>query len=334
MSDDPRVAGLIAALKRADRAQLSQTSWTDIDLSKRHLNGLDFSDLKLGGACFNEAHLENAKFERCDLHYAKFGFAKLQGADFRRAGLKGVAFRKSKLMHADLTESNLEETDFTDADLSGASLVGARLVGTVIEGATLTGCRVYGLSAWDIQGTPKDQSGLIVTPASAATVTVDSLEMAQAIHLLSNHRNMLKLIDTYSSKVALLLGRFKKRRKKVLDAVRRRLADMDLAPVVFDFDEPRNRDKTETVIAIASIARFVIVDITNASYNVAQELNAIIPNLPSVPVRPVLMEGHKEPALFEHWQGHASVLDTFRYRDTEHLLSSLEQIVPCPSQHG
>jgi hypothetical protein len=127
---------------------------------------------------------------------------------------------------------------------------------------------------------------LIITRKGQAAVTVDDIEIAQFLYLLLNNSKIRRVIDTVTSKVVLILGRFTPERKRVLDAVREQLRVENYLPILFDLDKPTNRDITETVSTLAHMARFVIADITDAR-SIPQELMEIVPNLPSVPVQPL-----------------------------------------------
>ena len=158
-----------------------------------------------------------------------------------------------------------------------------------MEDATLTDARVYGISAWDLKLKGAIQRELIITPADApSTITVDDLEVAQFIYLLLNNDRIRKVINTITSKVVLILGRFSPERKAVLDALREELRKRDYLPIVFDFEKPSNRDLTETVSTLAHMAKFVIADLTDAK-SLPQELASIVPFLPSVPIQPILL---------------------------------------------
>ena len=82
-------------------------------------------------------------------------------------------------------------------------------------------------------------------------------------------------------------------RKRVLELIREELRRLNYLPVVFDFDKPATRDLTETVSTLAHIAKFVIADITEAR-SIPQELERIVPDLPSVPVQPLLEMSEEE----------------------------------------
>lgn len=72
------------------------------------------------------------------------------------------------------------------------------------------------------------------------------------------------------------------------DALKAKLREFDLVPIVFDWDKPTSRDLTETVALLASMSRFVVADITDAK-SIPQELSEIVARLPSVPVQPILL---------------------------------------------
>jgi hypothetical protein len=66
-------------------------------------------------------------------------------------------------------------------------------------------------------------------------ITTDDIEVAQFLYLLIHNEKLRKVIDTITTKVVLILGRFSEERKVVLDAVRDALRTRDLLPVIFDF---------------------------------------------------------------------------------------------------
>ncbi len=157
-------------------------------------------------------------------------------------------------------------------------------------------------------------------------VTVDNLEVAQFIYLLLKNERIRHVIDTITSKVVLILGRFSEERKPVLDAVREALRDRDLLPIVFDFSVPTSRNVTETVKVLAGLARFVVADVTDAT-EVRAELHNIIPAFPSLPIRPILLCSRVEFVSLGHLAEFPWVLPTFEYEGHEHLLANLERVI-------
>ncbi len=138
----------------------------------------------------------------------------------------------------DLKWAYFYRADLSEADLSGANLRNAILVRTNLTEATLTECHIYGISAWDIELTGAIQNSLVITPDFEPTITVDNLKIAQFIYLLLNNQEIRDIIDTITTKVVLILGRFTPERKAILDALRNILRTKDYVPIMFDFDKP------------------------------------------------------------------------------------------------
>ena len=221
---------------------------------------------------------------------------------------------------------NLIYTDLNGADLSYASLVNTNL-----ENAKLNDCKIYGASAWDLHLKDAEQSNLVITPEDEPIITVDNLKIAQFIYLLLNNPEIRDVLDSIASKVVLILGRFTTKRKLVLDALRNELRRRNYIPILFDFEGPKSRNTTETIRTLAHMARFVIADITNAK-SIPQELMAIVPNLPSVPVQPLLQASEKEYGMFEHFERFPWVLPIFRYNDIKGLVASLSKNIISPAE--
>jgi hypothetical protein len=97
-------------------------------------------------------------------------------------------------------------------------------------------------------------------------------------------------------RAALILGRFTEERKPVLEALRQELRRRKYLPILFDFEKPSSCSTDETITLLARMARFVIADISDAK-SVLQELRAIVPDLPSVPVQPIILEMQEEPGM-------------------------------------
>ncbi len=308
---------------QGERAELQEISSTELGILSGDLRGANFAGSRLffeseegrrrDGIWFLQAKLGNADLRRVDLTGAFINGTDLRGADLRGAILSG----------AQLIECDLREAKLTKANLMGASLLKCNL-----QRASLSGASVYGLSAWDLNTSGLLQRDLVIT-YGGPTVTVDNLEVAQFVHLLLKNQKIRGVIDAISRKGVLILGRFYDERKAVLDALRDRLRDFDLVPMVFDFDKPSRRDLTETVQLLANMSRFVIADVTDAK-SIPQELSHIIPFLPSVPVRPIILDKEYEYSMFEHWDSFDSVLDVYRYQDGNQLTADIRVAIIEP----
>jgi uncharacterized protein YjbI with pentapeptide repeats len=323
---DAKVVG--ADLSRAD---LSMADLPCVDFSRAILDDADLSDAKL-----LEARFVGTRLLRADLSRDLLARADLTRADLSYAKLVETDLSRATLFRTTLTEANLALADFTQAKLGKAvlcraNLSGVRFLETDLNGADLTGCRVYGVSAWNVDLTRTAQSNLLISPRNEPAITVDQLELAQFIYLLLRNQKIRNVIDTITSKVVLILGRFTPERKRVLDAIREELRHRDFVPVLFDFDIPRNRNITETVTLLARMARFIIADLTDPK-SLPQELQAIIPDLEAVPVQPILRLSDREYAMFADFVSRSSVLPIFRYKDERDLLRNLGDKVIQPAQ--
>lgn len=175
------------------------------------------------------------------------------------------------------------------------------------------------------------QSNLVITPERESPIQVDNLEVAQFIYLLLNNEKIRSVIDTITSKVVLILGRFTRERKVVLDAIRDELRKRDYLPVLFDFEKPANKDLTGTISTLANMARFVIADLTDPS-SVPHELAILVPST-VVPVQTIILKGRRKYAMFTdlkkryHW-----VLEPHQYKSQELLIANLGERVITPAE--
>nr|WAH99974.1 MAG: hypothetical protein OI720_00080 [Candidatus Methanoperedens sp.] len=175
------------------------------------------------------------------------------------------------------------------------------------------------------------QSDLIITPDNEPIITVDNLEVAQFIYLLINNEKLRDVIDTITSKVVLILGRFTPEREVVLYALKEELRKRNYLPILFKFEKPNSRNTTETITLLARMARFVIADITDAK-SIAQELGAIVPHIPSVPVQPLLEYSQNEYGMFESMRDYHWVLETYYYKSISEVLASINEKVISPAE--
>ena len=120
-------------------------------------------------------------------------------------------------------------------------------------------------------------------------------------------------------------------RKAVLDALRDELRKRNYLPILFDFEKSTSRTTDETITLLARMARFVIADISDAK-SVLQELRAIVPELPSVPVQPVIIASQEEPGMFDFYRHFPWFLPVHRYDTPAQLLSELSDRVIEPSE--
>jgi uncharacterized protein YjbI with pentapeptide repeats len=313
------------------KANLSHANLSKAFLGRAYLVGVDLIGAHLSEANFFEANLSEAALSQTDLVEARLSGADLSGAILNEANLTRATLKEANLSKANLTRADLTGTDLSKANLRWATLEEAILIQTNLAQSDLTDCSVYGVSVWKVQLEGAHQTNLVITPSNEPTITVDNLEVAQFIYLLLNNQKIRDVIDTITSKVVLILGRFTAERKAVLDAIREELRHRDYLPVLFDFEKPASRDLTETISTLAHMARFIIADLTEAK-SIPQELQRIVPDLPSVPVQPVLRASVEEYSLFEHFKRFPWVLETYQYESLEEVIAALTEKVIAPAE--
>ena len=116
-------------------------------------------------------------------------------------------------------------------------------------------------------------------------------------------------------------------------ALRTSLRNRGYLPILFDFEKPVNQTTDETITLLARMARFIIADISDAK-SVLQELRAIIPDVPSVAVQPLILRSQEEPGMFDffHPRLRPSVLETHRYDTPKQLIADLGEKVVHPAE--
>jgi uncharacterized protein YjbI with pentapeptide repeats len=321
-------------------ANFDRAVMTKANLEKMQAYAARFREADLRGVRGIEAGLMDCNFEGAKLEDVNFTGALLGGAAMSGVNLCGSKLTGAYLQGADLRSVIIEDVSAYGANLQGADLTGATvsnsdlslatLVNAKLGDAIIVNTRVFGVSAWNIEGTPKRQDEIVITPQDQARVTVTDLEVANFVYLLLNNEKIRNAIETIGGKGVLILGRFTER-KHVLEAIKKEIGRLDLLPIVFDFERPTNHDFTETVMTLAGMSRFIVADIT-APRSVPLELQATVPNY-MVPLVPLLAEGERPFSMFEDlWKKHRDwVLEPLSYESVEQLIRVFKKAVVDPA---
>lgn len=304
--------------------QFQEITGNNADFRGGEFNKSDINESTLKNSIFNGSNFSYASITNSDFTDSDFYFCTFFGAELVYSNFTNVEFSGSDMTYTNLSESNLMNTILNNVELHGAIFLG-----TTIEGTNLSHSHIYGVSVWGSIGEPKEQLDLLITPWDEPEVTVDNIEIAQFIHLLLTNDKLKAIIDTITSKVVLILGRFSKNRKIVLESIKNELRKMDLTPIIFDFTKPGTRNLTETVGLLARMSKFIIVDITNPR-SVPQELYSIIPHCPSIPIYPILERKQnkavKPYGMFADFKTYPNVSETFYYDKTDEITGLLLEI--------
>lgn len=277
------------------------------NMKRVSLRNCIFWECTFSGSAMQFSDLVDSLCTRCDFRGVGLNVSQIGSAEFISCDFSG----------AELSYCNAEEASFVDSRLVRTKLDNMSLVRTDFSYTTIDGALVYGTSAWDLNLEGSVQQNIYIDTNS--TITVPNIELAQFISLLVNNSRLREIIDTITSKVVLILGRFTEQRKAVLDEIKSELQMHGYVPVLFDFEGPQSRDLTETIVTLASMSKFIVADLSTPK-SVPQELTSVIPNFPSIPVQPIIQSSEKEYAMFEHFEKYPWVLAQLRYADGE---------VPC-----
>jgi hypothetical protein len=160
-----------------------------------------------------------------------------------------------------------------------------------------------------------------------------TLDAMPAVTRQLDGEGVSRMLSEVASRSVLILGRFTDTRKPVLDLIRRLLstAPHRYVPILFDFDRPKDRTMIESVLRFAAVSRFVIADLSDPKWVMA-ELQQVVPAFRSLPVVPIIETAQKEEEVVAHFEGYASVHTVVRYRDQTHLGAILAADILGPAE--
>lgn len=273
------------------------------DYDAPNLNGFDFSNIDM-----NMVTMRNGMYEDCDfsgsslpfsdLCYGYFNNCDFTGAKIAVTKVGSAVFRNCCFDKANMNYISAENTEFIDCSFIGTTFRNAKFVGTDFSGSKLYNCDIYGVSTWDLILENTSMRELSIAKEDQDSLIVDDIEIAQFLYLLVTNEKLRKTIDIITSKVILILGRFTDERKSVLDRIKVVLREHGFVPVLFDFDGPKSRNLSETILTIGSLSKFVIADITEPR-SIPQELQILLPNLVSLKVQPIIKIGERPFGMFQ-----------------------------------
>lgn len=192
-----------------------------------------------------------------------------------------------------------------------------------------------GLFDWGLYMVYLQSSSAVLLPRAESPDVATGQARARRAHRDAAERNLNdvreldglnfgEIMSELSRRRVLILGRFNARRLPVLEAIKARLTEHDYIPELFTFARPDSRDLVESILGFAALSRFVIADLSEPR-SIPQELQAIVPNLQSVAVVPIINEGGREFATFDSIARRPNVVQpTIRYRGIADLETKLD----------
>lgn len=185
--------------------------------------------------------------------------------------LKGFPFSEEIPNSRDLRFIDLKGCKLGNANLWGTSLIGAKMNNSILHHACLsqadlsradlTKSNIYGISVWNII---TDRNTIIkdLIISEDPLFTVDDIEIAQFIWLITNNKKISNLITTMKTKSVLILGSFDAQSKLVLNKIKEILPNYDFVPIIFNFNPPIEHRLIESIKTLAQLSKFVIVDLS------------------------------------------------------------------------
>jgi uncharacterized protein YjbI with pentapeptide repeats len=296
-------------LRRADlsKAQLSHSSLFGANLESATLILAD-----LLGAVLNDANLSGASFFGAFLFGTRMKGANLDGANLLGTTLMGADLSGAKLRGAHLMAANFHEANLTGADLSGSDLTAASLVGTRVKDAVFEDCMVHGISAWNLEGSPRIQKNLSITARGEPPIRVSDLEHAQFCNLLAYSGKLSDLLKQ-APRIALIIGRFSADRVSTLEVIQQGLLSRGYLPVCMEPDKPVWRGVTKSLSPFVTLARLIVVDLTDLR-NAASVVQPMIGQRPRVPIVQIAEDAPPTAPVVQALPPQASVLEVSVYR--------------------
>jgi len=151
-----------------------------------------------------------------------------------------------------------------------------------------------------------------------------TLDLMPAVTRALDGEGVSQMLSEVASRSVLILGRFTKPRKPILELIRRVLSTKphQYVPILFDFDRPKDRTMVESVLRFAAVSRFVIADLSDPKWVLA-ELQQVVPAFRSLPVVPIIHAAQREEEVVAHFERYDSVHKVVRYKNQTHLRAML-----------
>lgn len=280
------------------------------NLRNIELPNFDFTGYNLADCDLSNANLQKAIMIDCQLTHTSFIGANLEGSTI---GSSKELFQDDPFFGLNIRWSNFSASNMKNSVIKNNLLEACHFIKTDLRGADISNCRIHGVNAWEIKtDSHTKQNDLIVTAMMSPVLKVDQLEIAQFFNFIIENKNIAHFINVASEKIVLILGSFAKEDKHHLDQLKFELREKDLLPILFDFEKPKNRSLTETIVSIALLSRFVIADLTNER-SIGHELANFVKNTPNVPLIPLVRSDYESFSMFEDYYSYQNVLEKIEY---------------------
>ena len=216
-----------AAFKNSD---ISYAEFSESNLSDAYF--LDTLSLRTQ---FNYSLFRNTKFQNFDAISADFTGSKLHNVSIDSSKIDFCIFEAAIFENTTISKTSLMVSSFYKTDLSYSKFLDCRFKGSLfiktnVEQSTFENCNIFGISCWKISGTPRLTKNLNISDYKEPPITLDNLENAQFLYLLLSNSRIPSVIDSLTTKIVLILGRFSDQQNSILDLIRYKIAGIWIYP--------------------------------------------------------------------------------------------------------
>lgn len=322
-------------LEQLDKGTAAWNTWRKenpdlrLDLSHAHLEGRDLSQANLSETLLRETQLSNAKLVKAAITDADLSGANLAGSDLTETALNRSTLIETNLFAATLKGAVLDDANVRGANLSQVNLRGASLQYTILadanlSGADLTGSSIYGISIWNTRLDGAIQKDLVLTRSSDSAqfaqeraITVDHMEAAQFLYLLSQNAYTPVIHSSLMRHIILIVGQFTPQHKEAFKTILHDVGEQNYIPIFVDVMTFQDHTHAAMINMLTGLASGIVVDLSDVPAS-----GVMFPRR-SIPVLPLLREGKVARDIFPNFYHEMLLLR--RYDDTASLRSFLTE---------
>jgi hypothetical protein len=129
----------------------------------------------------------------------------------------------------------------------------------------------------------------------------------------------------------LIVGRFRRDRRKLLEAIRTELRQRDYLPMFLDLESPAEANLKEMLDVLIGLSRFIIADLSGAR-DYPAEMELMAPAALEAPVQLLVSHENSGNGPLNAFSARPPFLEPFTYANHDELLSSLSAKVIDPPE--
>lgn len=301
---------------------ISQLRFSDIDFTGvKFINIVFDKNVRFHNCIFINAEFKSVSFNKCSIRGSNFLYATMEDTKFVTCSITNNSFVFAKF-HS--------ESEFVECNFFGSSFISSEF-----NNSKIIKCWMYGGNFWSIKLDENTlQKDLIISPKNEKKTEIDQI-LVDSIHvgnIISNlyltQNRFFEFIEETSKIFILILGRFPNENfhssLPYLQNAIRDYKQTNYSPLVFNFEKPEKRDLIEIIILLATLSKYIIVDLSDPK-SAPAEIQAILGIL-AVPIIPIIHKDQEVPATFSFVNKYNWVSDVIKYDDYEEIERNFSKI--------